>query len=287
MFGSHLSIAGGLHNALREAKALGMDCVQLFTRNQRQWNGSPLSEQELAEWRRHRRLARLEEVVCHGSYLVNLASPDPAAWEKALGLFRQELLRCEALGIRRLVVHPGSHMGAGEQAGLVRVVEALDRLHRELPGLKVVTCLELTAGQGSSLGWRLEQLRCVLDSAAQPERLAVCLDTAHMLAAGYRLTSGPGAQAVIQEVQAVVGLSRVAVIHVNDSKVARGRRVDRHEHIGHGHIPLSAFRAIITHPSFARVPKIIETPKQTAPDGRTWDAINIETLRRLVGRGRG
>lgn len=282
MFGCHLSIAGGLHNALLEAGHLQLDCVQLFTKNQRQWRCPPLDPQALEQWRQAGTQGSIQQTVSHDSYLINLASPDGEIRRKSLGLFREELLRCEALGIPWLVTHPGSHMGEGVPAGLRRVAEAFDQLHGELPGLAAVTCLEITAGQGSSLGWRLEQLRQILDSVTEPQRLAVCLDTAHMLAAGYDLTSAAGAEAVLDEVDQIVGLSRVRVVHMNDSKVPLGARVDRHEHIGHGHIPLPAFERLVNDPHLRTIPKVLETPKETAADGRSWDVINLETLRSLV-----
>lgn len=281
MFGSHLSISGGLHNALLSARQLDMDCVQVFTKNQRQWSCKPLSSEEVRLWRQHRRGTKIEQVVSHDSYLINLASPSDEAWEKSIAAFREELIRAEALEIQNLVTHPGAHLNSGEDAGMERVARALDRLHRELPGYKVTTCLEITAGQGSSLGYRFEQLRRIIDLAAEPERLAVCLDTAHMLAAGYDLTSAAGARGVIEELDDVVGLKLVRAIHVNDSKTPQGSRVDRHEHIGHGHIPLEAFRVFTTHRAFAKVPKILETPKETHPEGKPWDAVNLQVLRGL------
>ena len=163
------------------------------------------------------------------------------------------------------------------------MAEALNRLHRELPGLRVVTCLETTAGQGTGVGWRFEQLRRIIDEVNQPERLAVCIDTAHLLAAGYDLTSASRARAVLQEADDVLGPGRIRVVHCNDSKTPLASRVDRHEHIGHGCVSLEAFGVLVNHPPLRTVPKILETPKETAPDGREWDAINLAVLRRLAG----
>jgi len=282
MFGSHLSIAGGLHNALIQARQLDMDCVQIFTKNQRQWKVSPLDDEAIRLWQVHQRDTGICDVVSHDSYLINLASPDPDVRQKSIALFREELIRCEALGVPSLVTHPGAHMKAGEEAGLKRVAEALDELHRNLPGLKVVTCLEITAGQGTALGYTFEHLRAIIDMVAAPERLAVCLDTAHLLAAGYDLTSAAGAKAVLQELDTVVGKRQVRVLHMNDSKTPRGSRVDRHAHIGHGHVSLDAFRVIVNEPAFRNVPKILETPKEDAEDGTPWDTINLRTLREML-----
>ena len=282
MFGSHLSIAGGLHNALLEAKRLDMDCVQVFTKNQRQWRVKPLADEQVSLWQQHQRQTGIEQIVSHDSYLINLASPDNEARKKSIALFRHELLRCEALGIPYLVTHPGAHMKEGEAAGIKRVAESLDQLHKELAGLEVVTCLESTAGQGTTLGWRFEHLRDIIDTVNEPDRLAVCLDTAHLLAAGYDLTSDTGCRAVLRECDEVIGLNRVKVLHLNDSKTPRGSRVDRHEHIGHGHVALKAFGVIVRNRHFRSIPKILETPKMKADDGRLWDEINLETLRGLA-----
>jgi len=284
MFGSHLSIAGGLHNALLEAKRLRMDCVQVFTKNQRQWDAPPLTDGQVSEWAAHRRTTKLNDVVSHDSYLINLASPKRDVRDKSIRLFRDELLRCEALDIPWLVTHPGAHLGVGEAKGLDRVARAFDRLHKQEPGLKVVTCLEITAGQGTSLGYCFEHLRRIIDRVAAPERLAICLDTAHMLAAGYDLTSADGCAAVLAEIDEVLGIELVKCVHINDSKTPRGSRVDRHAHIGHGHVDRGAFRAIVNHPHLATVPKILETPKEDAEDGTPWDTINLRALRRLKHR---
>ncbi len=284
MYGSHLSIAGGMENALLEAERLGMQCVQVFTKNQRQWRVPPLRHEQVRAWLEQWRRGSIEQVVSHDSYLINLASPDRSARARSIRLFREEMTRCDALGIPWLVTHPGSHMGKGEAAGLRRVAEALNRLHDELPELRVTTCLEVTAGQGTSLGYRLEHLAEIIERVEASQRLAVCLDTAHLLAAGYDLESAAGARRVLREVDATVGIDRVRVLHLNDSKVERGRRVDRHEHIGHGHVSLEAFGVLVRDRRLRRVPKILETPKDTAPDGRPWDAVNLETLRGLERR---
>ncbi|MAE63361.1 MAG: deoxyribonuclease IV [Phycisphaeraceae bacterium] len=285
MFGSHLSIAGGMHHALIEARELTMDCVQVFTKNQRQWKVKPLEDQAIADWNEHRKRTKIRSVVSHDSYLINLASPDRALRSRSISLFTEELRRCDALGIGFLVTHPGAHMGAGEDKGLERVAKALDRIHRKLPDHDVLTCLEITAGQGSSLGFEFDHLRRIIDLVDEPQRLGVCLDTAHMLAAGYDLTSRAGCRRVLAECDEVLGLDRVRVIHLNDSKVPRGRRVDRHEHIGHGHVSLDAFAVLVNLRKFRKVPKILETAKEDAPDGRPWDAVNLETLRGLATGG--
>ena len=282
MFGSHLSVAGGLHNALIQARKLRMDCVQLFTRNQRRWLADPLTDEQIDLWNHHLSRTRIKRTVSHASYLLNLASPVNDVRNRSIDTFRQELVRCEALGIRDAVIHPGAFIQGGPAAGLRRVALALNRLHRKLPGLKVRICLEVTAGQGTVLGWRFEHLHRIIDQTRQPERLSVCLDTAHLLAAGYDLTSSEGAASTLAECDRIIGLDRVAVIHLNDSRTPPGSRVDRHEHIGKGYVSRDAFKAIVTNQRFASVPKILETPKGENPKGVDWDLINLRAVRRLA-----
>jgi len=286
MFGSHLSIAGGMENALFAARDLAMDCVQVFTKNQRQWRVPPLPAAQVDAWFAAMEATGIRHTVSHDSYLINLASPAPGSWKQSIALFEEEMRRCDLLGIPFLVTHPGAHMGEGEDAGLARVADALNRLHDQLPGAKVVTCLEVTAGQGSSLGYTFEHLASIIAQVDAKQRLGVCLDTAHLLAAGYDLTSAAGARKTLRACDDTVGLDRVHVVHVNDSKVERGRRVDRHAHIGHGFVSLDAFAVLVNHPRLGKIPKILETPKASAPDGRPWDAVNLEVLRGLVKKSR-
>lgn len=282
MFGSHLSIAGGLHLALTEARKLDMDCLQIFTKNQRQWKVRPLEADVIEQWHAVRKETKLKSVVSHDSYLINLASPDKENLRKSRDLFCEEIERCEVLDIPWLVTHPGAHMKEGEEVGLKRVAQSLDAIHKSLPGYKTVTLLEITAGQGTALGYTFEHLRAIIDQVKDPERLAVCLDTAHMIAAGYDLTSEKGAKETLRELDKVVGLDLVKCIHMNDSKIERGKRVDRHEHIGHGYVSLDAFRVIVNHRKFKKVPKILETAKEDHDSGQPWDKVNLETLRGLV-----
>lgn len=281
MFGSHLSISGGLHNALLEAEKLGMETVQIFTKNQQQWRCAPLASEAVMHWRSHCDRLKFRRTVSHDSYLINLASPDAALRKKSIELFIEELSRCISLKIPYLVTHPGAHMGEGEEAGLKRVAEALDEVHERVPADGVITCLEITAGQGSCLGFRLEHLAWIMDAVKDPKRLGVCLDTAHLFAAGYDFR-GRKYSSFRKQLQKTLGLKRVKVLHLNDSKVDLGSRVDRHEHIGRGKIGLDGFRPFLRDEVFASVPKILETKKGTDDQGRSWDAINLEVLRSLV-----
>jgi deoxyribonuclease-4 len=306
MFGAHLSIAGGLVHALEEAERLGMDCVQVFTKNQRQWRVSPLRDEDRDAWlsklrelRWHRRRGPAR-VVSHNSYLINMASPDPDAWERSVRLQRVELERCETLRIRRCVAHPGAHLSAPrapgdpnvldgrpsreERAGLKRIAKALNRLHRELPGYEVVTCLETTVGSGTNLGYDFHHLAAIRDAVREPERVGFCFDTCHVTAAGYDMSTDTGARAVLRQFNAVCGLDRLLVVHANDSVGAIGSRRDRHAHIGHGTCGMSCFRTLVNRRSLDRVPKILETPKDGNQRGEPWDKANIRRLKRLIQR---
>jgi deoxyribonuclease-4 len=281
MFGSHLSIAGGMHNALLEAERLGMDTAQVFTKNQKQWRCPPLDPVVAKQWGEHRERLKFERTVSHDSYLINLASPKEEQRRMSIELFVDEVRRCDCLGIPYLVTHPGAHMGEGEEKGLERVAKALDEVHGVVGKSKTVTCLEITAGQGSSLGYKLEHLAEIIARVKSPERLAVCLDTAHLFAAGYDFR-GRKFSGFLKDVDKTVGLDRVKVLHLNDSKKELGSRVDRHDHIGKGFIGLEGFKGFVREKAFREVPKILETPKEKDEAGRDWDAVNIEVLKGLM-----
>ena len=281
MFGSHLSIAGGMYKALLEAERLEFSTVQVFTKNQQQWAFAPLGNEGVAQWKSHCQRLKFEQTVSHDSYLINLASPDAALRQRSIGLFVEEVSRCAALGIPLLVTHPGAHMGEGEDAGLRRVAESLDAVHAALPTAGVTTCLEITAGQGSSLGYKLEHLAEIIALVKEPDRLGVCLDTAHLFAAGYDFR-GRKYAGFRKRLDALLGVSRVKVLHLNDSKKELGSRVDRHEHIGRGTIGLAGFKPFVRDKAFAKVPKILETAKGKDESGRDWDAVNLETLQALL-----
>ncbi len=294
MFGSHLSIAGGLHNALLDAERLHMEVVQIFTKNQQQWRVPPLDSAMAGQWKTHCQRLDFRQTVSHDSYLINLASPDEALWRKSIDLFVEELTRCIQLEIPWLVTHPGAHMESGEEAGLARIAAAVDQIHQRIPQSpassirnpqstirNVTTCLEITAGQGTSLGYRLEHLAAIIEKVEAPQRMAVCLDTAHLFAAGYDFR-GRKYAGFMRDLEKTVGLDRIKVWHLNDSKKELGSRVDRHEHIGQGTIGLAGFAPIIRDKRWKDTPKILETAKGKSPDGREWDAVNLETLKGLA-----
>ena len=260
----------------------GFDCVQVFTKNQQQWKCSPLAADCIEQWSAHCRRLKFSKTVSHDSYLINLASPEPALREKSVALFEEELRRCASLKIPYLVTHPGAHMGEGEAAGLKRVAESLDQVHANVPADGVVTCLEITAGQGTSLGYKLEHLAEILAMVKAPERMGVCLDTAHLFAAGYDFRGRKYAK-FRKQLESTIGIGRVKVLHLNDSKKELGSRVDRHDHIGRGLIGIEGFRPFVRDKAFKKIPKILETPKDgKAEDGRDWDAMNLELLKSLM-----
>lgn len=283
-FGVHTSIAGGLHNALVEVRRLGCDCIQIFVKNQRQWKAPPLQPAQIEQW--HQTLCQipLRPVVAHSTYLINLASGDAVIRPRSIRAFTDELRRCAALGVAGLVIHPGAHGGAGETAGICRVAEALRECLARTAGSSVKVLLEITAGQGSCLGHRFEHLRDIMAAVEPRDRLGVCLDTCHLHAAGYDLAGEDGYERMAADLERTIGFAAVACVHTNDSLKPAGSRVDRHAHIGQGTIGLKAFRRLLHDKRFAGIPKILETPKQTAPDGRDWDTVNLETLRRLAAR---
>lgn len=300
MLGSHLSISGGMVKALDAAAEYGMDCVQVFTKNQRQWRVPRLKEEDRDAW-----LDRLSELgwddparlrtVSHNSYLINMASPDEAMRAKSLALQQEEIERCEVLSIPLLVAHPGAHLGSprkrgepnrlgegptpDEEAGLQRIIEALDILHDATPEAGTITCLETTVGSGTNLGYDFDHLAAIRHGVKSPERVGFCLDTCHVTAAGYDMSTPESAQAVLARFDATCGLDQLLVLHINDSIGALGSRTDRHAHIGDGCCGAACFEAILGHPGLQERPMILETAKEEAPDGRNWDEVNLDRLR--------
>jgi deoxyribonuclease-4 len=278
--GVHCSIAGGVKNALTEASRLGCQTVQLFTKNASQWAGKLFAPGEAAEFRKLLRKSRLKFPTAHDSYLINLASPDPALWRKSVEGFIDEMIRAEVLGLKYLVTHPGAHVGCGEEAGIANVARGIDETHSRCPDFKVKILLELTAGQGSCLGCKFEHLAEILEQIGEPKRVGVCLDTCHVFAAGYSLSPRAEYEKTLREFDRVIGLKRLKLFHLNDSKKPWGSRVDRHEHIGKGCLGPDPFRLIVNDERFKKTPMILETPKHDA-DGNEMDPVNLATLRRL------
>jgi len=280
--GAHTSIAGGLHNALDRGAATGCDVVQIFTRSNQQWAARPIRRDELEQWSDARARTGVEPAMVHGSYLVNLAASSRALREKSYRATRTELKRCAQLGIPFLVMHPGAHTGDGEAVGIARIARALDRLHDEAGDCSTRVLLENTAGQGSSLGCRFEHMRDIIGAMRHGDRIGLCIDTCHTLAAGYDIRAPAGWDRTFAELDRLVGCDRVCAFHVNDSKTPLGSRVDRHEHLGRGYLGLGAFRCLVNDPRFAGAPMTIETPKE----GDVADPINLAILRALAGKRR-
>jgi deoxyribonuclease-4 len=278
-----MSVAGGYHNALLTARNHDCPAVQLFTKNANQWAARPLAEDQVRLFRRTLRETKIKQTIAHDSYLINLASPKEDLFRKSVEAFVIEMERAEALGLRYLVAHPGSHAGTDEDTGLLNVARALDEVQQRCAGFRVRILLETTAGQGQSLGHRFEQLARILDTVAEPGHLGVCFDTCHVFAAGYPLAPEADYRATMAAFDQLIGLKRLRVFHVNDSKKPLGSRVDRHAHIGRGCLGLEPFRLLVNDSRFRDCPMILETPKEE--DGQDMDAANLAVLRGLVSPG--
>jgi len=280
LIGAHMSVAGGLTLAIERALKLRTRAVQIFTKNASQWAAKVLEEEHCASFRSAWEESGLAPVVAHDSYLINLASPDPALRQKSIEAFAEELRRAEALGIRFLVTHPGAHMGSGPAAGCDRAAESIERARALAPGTSVIVLLEAVAGQGTTLGRRFEELARIRDQLSRRDLVGVCFDTCHVHAAGYDLVTEKGCEETFEEFDAVLGLETLRLFHVNDSKNERGSRVDRHEHLGRGRLGPEPFARILRDTRFRTVPKILETPK--GKDGVVMDRRNLAFLRRLA-----
>ncbi len=270
-----------MSNALRAAIELGCATIALFVKNSTQWQPPRLEPREIEEFKRLRRDAGISPIVAHASYLINLASPDRAQYRRSIKAFRQELEAAELLGIDCMVVHPGAYMGSPPGDGMRRIADAINLLHSQTVGYRVMICLETSAGQGTSLGWRFEQLAAMLEPVEAKERIGICIDTCHIFAAGYDIRTPQAYQRTIAELESMIGIEKVKALHVNDSKKALGCRVDRHEHIGRGHIGEAAFALLLNDRRFAGLPMILETPKD--PHTLDPDRENLAVLRRLAG----
>lgn len=276
--GAHVSIAGGVENAFARGAEIGATAIQIFTKNASQWRAKPIAAASAEAFRRAWKESDIGPVIAHDSYLINLAATDDAKWQQSKDAFIDELQRCALLGIGELVMHPGSHLGSGEEAGIARVVQAFREILPQAPE-SVRILVETTAGQGSNLGWRFEHLAQIL-VGLPPERFGVCFDTCHVFVAGYDLSSETGYHEVMDEFDRLVGVERIACFHLNDCKKPCGSRVDRHDHVGRGTIGEAGFAALMQDARFATVPKILETPKG---ENNVDDLRNLALLRRLAG----
>lgn len=278
-FGTHASASGGVDKALQRTADVGATSAQIFSKNERQWIAKPLDPGVVENFHAERQRLAIHQMVIHDSYLINLASPKEDILLKSIAAFTDELERADVLDIRYLVTHPGAHTGSGVEAGIRQFADSLNRIYDTLPNNKAITCLETTAGQGTTLGRTFEEIAQIIDLVEDKDRVAVCFDTCHTFAAGYDLRTEESTTAVFDEFDRVIGLDRLKVLHLNDSKQPFASNKDRHDHIGKGEIGLPAFRAIVNDPRLDGLPGILETEKDAAGE---YDRENLELLRSLV-----
>jgi deoxyribonuclease-4 len=276
LIGAHISTRGGVHTVFDRAAAIDASAIALFAKNSNQWKGKELTDADCALFAEKR---TLKPIFTHASYLINLATTNPEFHRKSIAAMIDELDRAERLGIRAVVLHPGAHMGAGAHAGIDQIARSLDRVHAALPKHKVVTLLETSAGQGSCVGCTFEELGEIIHLVDDRRRVGICFDTCHVFASGYDLRTRAAYEDTIERVEEHVGIGNVGLFHLNDSKKPLGSRVDRHEHIGDGHIGLDGFAFLLNDERFRRIPKLLETPKKIEHES---DRRNLATLRGLL-----
>ena len=276
--GAHMSIAGGLDKAIDRGQAIGCTAIQIFTKNSNQWRAPVLREGDIKTFKTRRASWGKGALFAHDSYLINLGSPDETLFQRSLSAFQEEYDRCEVLGLDFLVMHPGAHVGAGEEGCLAQIARAVKKVLHYSPRGKTQILFETTAGQGSNVGYRFEHLCALIEESGASERVGVCFDTCHVFAAGYDLRTPKAYEATMKEFDRTIGVGRIRAFHLNDSKKGLNCRVDRHEHIGKGAIGLEAFRALLNDERFEKVPKVLETPKG---EDMAEDVMNLSTLRQL------
>jgi len=278
-WGAHVSTAGGVDKAPERGEKIGALAVQIFTKNNTRWSGPPIDPQTAARFREESASRKVTTVASHVSYLINLASPDPELLKKSREALVDEIDRADLLGVPYLVFHPGSHVGSGEDEGIRRVAESLEWAMARRPASQAILTLETTAGQGTGLGHTFGQLARIMELAGDEARLGVCVDTCHIFAAGYDLLDKKGYNATFKNFDDEIGLDKIKLFHMNDSKKPQGSRVDRHEHIGKGHIGETGFALLVNDKRFVNTPMVLETPK--GPEGRE-DIKNLAALREMV-----
>ena len=274
-----MSIAGGLEKALERGDKIDCRTIQIFTKNNNQWKARKITDEDLQRFHSLFNKSRISPVIAHDSYLINLASPDPELHRKSMESFFEEMERCEKLKIPYLVFHPGAHRGSGEKTALKKIAHSLNLLLKKGKGFKVSLLIETTAGQGTSLGYKFEHLAEIINKVRQKKSIGVCVDTCHIFAAGYDITTQKGYKKTFETFNKLIGLDKLKVFHLNDSKKKFGSRVDRHEHIGKGFLGLNPFRFLVNDKRFKNVPKILETPK--GPDLKE-DVANLKVLKKLI-----
>ncbi|HET9332658.1 MAG TPA: deoxyribonuclease IV [Gemmatimonadota bacterium] len=277
LLGAHMSTAGGLHTAFERGDALGCTAIQIFTSSPRQWRGRDLSQRDVEAFRAAWEASSCRECFAHDIYLTRLGTRDPAILGRSRTAFAHEIRTCQRLGLSALVMHPVGDVDADERAVLDRVAASLDAVFEAVPDEGTLVLLETTAGQGANVGYRFEQLARIIERVEQSDRLGICLDTCHVFAAGYDISTEAGWKSMMTELTKTVGLERIRAVHLNDSQKPCGSRVDRHEHIGRGRIGEAAFRRVMRDRRLKGVPKVLETPKEN-----DMDAVNLALLRKLA-----
>ena len=279
LLGAHVSISGGVFNAPYRGEKLGCTAIQIFTKNQMQWKAKELSKNDIEKFKTELKKSTVKSVIAHNSYLINLGSPDRDNLEKSRASFETEMQRAEALGIPFLVFHPGSYLNGNEVQGLRTIAESINILLNKYHNFKLTLLLETTAGQGSNLGYRFEQLAEIINLVDQQDRVGICFDTAHAFAAGYDIRTKEAYEKTFATFDNILGLKKLKAFHLNDSKKEIGTKVDRHEHIGKGLIGLDAFRFLLNDPRIENIPKILETPG-TEEDFKR----NLDLLKSLIAK---
>lgn len=279
LLGSHIPTVGGVSRALERAVDIGCTAMQIFVKNNMQWFAKPLPNEETAAFLNHPLHQKIHSINAHAGYLINLSVQGSENHQKSLQSLSEELARCDQLKIPYLVLHPGSHLNTGVDQGIASIVKNLNTIHRKLPHLKTRIALETTAGQGTCIGSRFEEIAMIMEAVEAPDRLRVCLDTAHVFAAGYDIAQDP--EKVFSLFDKVIGLDQLCILHINDSKVSLGSHVDRHEKLGKGKIGIDAFRWLMNSKKLASIPKILETPKGK---DLAEDVTAMKLLRSFIGR---
>ena len=274
-----MSIEGGVFNAPLRGKKIGCDVIQIFTKNNNRWESKKITDKEITAFKENQNRTGIKAVASHDAYLINLASPNKDVYKKSLIAFYDEMQRAEALGLPYLVFHPGAHLGEGEDMGVKQIADSINLLLSKKPKINLILLLETTAGQGTNIGWRFEQLAKIINLIEQKEKIGVCIDTCHIFAAGYDISIEEGYTKTFEEFDKIIGLKKLKLFHLNDSKKGLASRVDRHEHIGKGMLGLSAFRMLMNDKRFKDIPMILETPKGKEMEE---DKINLSTLRSLI-----
>lgn len=284
--GAHISASGGVYKAFGRADEVGCESFMVYTKSNRTWKAKALTEEDVEKFSDSaKQFEHILPVVIHAAYLINLASPKPQVHENSVNALRDEIIRADTFGIERMVLHPGSHLGEGEEVGVKKIADSIKQILKETEGAKTRICLETMAGQGTNIGAKFEHLRDILDQVNVPDRMGVCFDTCHVFAAGYEISSAESYQQTLSEFDTIVGLDQIKCFHFNDSKHPLGSRKDRHEHIGKGFIGTEAFSHFVNDPQWKDHPAHLETPKnETDDDGNetNMDIVNLATLRALI-----